>query len=498
MRRLFACLATLASVVAAPARGGTFPVRVPLVPSPVQVDAAGKLEFLDVERVDSASPYQNPQGKLRLHLTTDFSRQVRWVTDLTGTAGGTPRDPRGAGVYDFSHVKQDISPSLEIGEAYLQIEASALDLRLGLQKFAWGKLDAFQPNDLLNPQKLYDPLLEEEIDRKIGVPAIAPTVYLPSTESSLLPADVRLTVVWEPIYVPYYFPDQDERWYPPLARVPAESRVMGLTVQNQSRLRNAPVPSRSIDNGSYGVRLAGRWGRADFALYYFEGFDPAPVLTAEASGFARFNPLNPQLFDVRSEVEIFPEFERIRAAGGDLAYRLFDATLRVEGAYVFDRGYPRSIRDIVASEQIGTIDEVLLLLGQEQKVPVTLSPVNARRDAVEWGAGGDMFLGDTFVLVQANQTAILRNAVDLLISDFETRFELTLRRSFFEDRLKAELIGLYGMQGVYGMAHPRLTYSINDYVDVRIGYIAIEGHSTSLFGQYKRNDEGYVRARFLF
>ena len=65
-----------------------------------------------------------------------------------------------------------------------------------------------------------------------------------------------------------------------------------------------------------------------------------------------------------------------------------------------------------------------------------------------------------------------------------------------EDRLKAELIGLYGMQGVYGMAHPRLTYSVNDYVDVRIGYIAIEGHSTSLFGQYKRNDEGYVRARW--
>ena len=146
MRRLFACLATLASVVAAPARGGTFPLRVPLVPSPVQIDAAGKLEFLEVERVDSANPYQNPQGKLRLHLTTDFSSQVRWVTDLTGTAGGTPRDPRGAGVYDFNHVKQDISPSLEIGEAYLQIEAPALDLRLGLQKFAWGKLDAFQPN----------------------------------------------------------------------------------------------------------------------------------------------------------------------------------------------------------------------------------------------------------------------------------------------------------------------------------------------------------------
>ncbi|HUE38647.1 MAG TPA: hypothetical protein VMR29_04040 [Candidatus Binatia bacterium] len=498
MRRLLACLAAVAAVVAAPARGGAYPLRVPLVPSPVEIDAAGKLEFLDVERADSAGPYQNPQAKLRLHLTTDFAHGVRWVTDLTGTAGGTPRDPAGAGVYDFSHVKQDISPSLEIGEAYLQIEHAALDLRLGLQKFAWGKLDAFQPNDLLNPQKFYDPLLEEEVDRKIGVPAVAPTLYFPWGQSSLLPTDARLTLVWAPIYVPYYFPDQDERWYPPLARVPAESRVMGFTVENRSRFRNAPVPSRTIDNGSYAARFSALWGGADFALYYFDGFDPAPALGARARGFARFDPASPQGLDVRSEVEVFPEFERIRAAGADLAYRVFGATLRVEGAYVSDRAYPRSIRDVVASEQVGAVDPVSLRTGREQEIPVTLTPVNVRRNAVEWGAGGDVFVGDTFVLLQANQTAILRNDVNLLISDYETRFLLKLRRNFLADRLQAELIGLYGMQGVYGMAHPRVTYSINDYIDVRIGYVAIEGHSTSIFGQYKHNDEGYVRARFLF
>src|ERR1051325_4704623 len=73
MRRLLACLAAVAAVVAAPARGGAYPLRVPLVPSPFEIDATGKLEFLDVERADSAGPYQNPQAKLRLHLTTDFA-----------------------------------------------------------------------------------------------------------------------------------------------------------------------------------------------------------------------------------------------------------------------------------------------------------------------------------------------------------------------------------------------------------------------------------------
>jgi len=478
--------------------GETYPLRIPFVPSPATADVEGKLEFLDAERVERANPAESPQGKLRLHATLDLTPRVRLVSDLTGTAGGTPRDARGAGVYDFNAVKQDISPSLEVGEAYLDVYSHALELKLGLQKFAWGKLDAFQPNDLLNPQKYYDPILEEEIDRKNGIPAIAPTLYVPDPHVSGLPTDMRLTLVWAPIYVPYYFPDQDERWYPPLARVPRESEVMGVTVENRSEFRNAPLPQRTVGNGTWAARFSGLLGAADFAFYYFEGFDPAPALDASGRGFVRFNPANPQLFDARSEITVFPTFARIRSVGGDLAIKVLDATLRVEGAYVFDRFYPRSIRDIVATEQVGAFDEALLLTGREIEVPVVLTPANVRRDAVEWGAGGDTFIGDTFVLVQANQTAILRNDADLLVSDFETRLALTLRRSFFDDRLRGELAGLYGIQGVYGVAHPRLTWAVNDHFDVRIGCVLIEGHRASIIGQYKANDEAYVRARFLF
>jgi hypothetical protein len=499
MPRSLSRLAAIACVLAATAVGAeTYPIRVPGFATPVQTDLGGDLEFLDVEPIGSSSPYQNPQAKLRLHLTSDFSPDLRFVTDVTGTAGGTPHDPHGAGVYDFGHVLQDISPSLEFGEAYLDANFSAVDLRVGLQKFAWGKLDTLQPNDLLNPQKFYDPILEEETDRKIGVPAIAPTLYLPSSGSPFLPQEPRLTFVWEPIYVPYYFPDEDERWYPPLARAPRESQVMGFTVQNQTSFRNAPVPARTFDNGTYAVRAAGRYDRADFALYYFNGFDPGPALDASAQGFAQLDPQSPQGVDVRSEVSVFPIFERIQAAGGDLAWRLYDTTLRLEGAYVFDRLYTRNINDIVATEQIGAVDQAALLTGREIEVPVILSPANVRRNGVEWGGGGDTYIGDTFVLLQANQTIVLHNDVALLISDYETRFSMTIRRGFLDDRLTAELKALYGMQGVYGVAHPRLTYRVNDHLDVRIGYVTIEGHEDSIVGQYKHNDEAYVRARLLF
>lgn len=472
-----------------------YPLQISLYP--YKVDVEGKLELLDVERVETDNPYQDPEGKLRLRLGTDLASHFRLQTDLTGTAGGTPRHSPRAGVYDYDHVLQDISPSLEVGEAYLDYYSPRLEVRAGLQRFAWGKLDGIQPNDLLNPEKFYDPVLEEENDRKIGIPAIAPTFYLPAPSS--MPSDLRLTAVWEPIFVPYYFPDQDERWYPPLGRVPRQSRVLGFTSNNQARFVNRPLPSRSLEHGTFALRMTGLIVGADFGLYYFDGYDTAPTLDVSARGFVRLDPLNPQGFDVRSEIEIFPVFDRIRSAGADLAYSMLGATFRAEAAYVMGRGYPRSIRDVVARpEQIGTLDTILLAAGREQEVPVRLEPASVRRDGIEWGVGGDTLWGDTFVLLQVNQTAILDNHVDLLISNFETRLAMTVRRSFYDDKLKAELIGLYGIQGVYGIAHPRVTYSVNDHVDVRVGYLLIEGHEKSILGQYKANDEGYVRVRLLF
>lgn len=462
-----------------------------------RLDVEGRVEFLAAERFDSATPRELPQGTIRTRLTADPGTRSRFVLELAGTAGGTPRNSDGAGIYDFHRVRQDISPSLEVGEAYGELRSEWLDVRIGIQKFAWGKLDSFQPNDLLNPRRYFDPFLEEEIDRKIGVPAISPTLYLPRLGDGL-PEEMRLTFAWVPIPVPYYFPDQDERWYPPLARAPAVSEVQGIRVANRSRFTNGDLPSRALGNGSYGVRFSALAAGADFALYYFEGFDPLPALEASARGSVRLDPASPQGVDVRSEVTVFPALDRIRAAGGDLAYRVLGATLRAEAAYVMDRLYPRTLRDIIATERVGTVDPAALLGGGEVEVPIALERVNVRRDGVEWGVGADGFLGETFVLVQANQTSLLGNDTNLLISDLETRFAITVRQGFLDDRLQAELRGVYAMQDVAGLAHPRLTYTLNDHVDVRVGLLLIAGHERSLLGQFARNDEAYMRLRFSF
>ncbi len=496
MKLAFPCVASAVGALALGSVALASALEIPVFGT--ALEAEGKVEFLAVGRFQSDNPSQDPQGRIRFRLGADMAPRLRLQTGVTGTAGGTPQDPDGAGVYDFDRTLQDLSPSLEIDEAYFDLVLPRVDVRAGLQKFAWGKLDGVQPNDLLNPEKLADPVIDDEVDKQIAIPALSVTWNVPDTTSTALPRDLRVTGVAVPIYVPFRVADDDERWYPPLARVPDTSQSMGLTVQNEGDFRNGDVPERDIQNGALAARIAGSFRGADFALYYYDGYDTQPSFEVDARGFVRANPLSPQLFDVRSEIEIFPTYDRIRAAGADVAVSAFDATFRLEGAYVVGRLYPRAVRTIVANPEIGEIDPVLLALGVEQEVPIDLDEVNVERDGVEWGVNVDRFFGETFVLAQMMQTAVLGNRADLLISDTETRFAMTVRRTFLDETLEAELIGLYGMQGVYGVAHPRVTYDVTDAFDVRVGLVWIEGHEDSFLGQYRDNDQAYVRLRYLF
>lgn len=472
------------------------PLDVPLGNTVVEVE--GRLELLAVGRLDDDNPRQDPQGRAQLRLGADLGRSFRLESALTGTAGGTPRNAGGPGVYDYGHVIQDLSPSLEIDEAFAEFALDPIDLRLGLQKFAWGRLDGSQPNDLLNPEKLVDPLLDDEVDRQIAVPAISASLALPEAATPRPLEDLRLTLVGVPLAVPFRIADDDERWYPPLARVPEESRSNGFVVRNEGDFREGDPPDRLFEDGAVAARVSGLAAGIDLGIYLYGGFDPQPAFEADARGFVRLDPLAPGGLAVRSEIDVFPTHDRIVSIGADAATSLLGATVRAEAAYVFGRLYPRAVRDVVENPRVGAFDPLSLVLGREQEIAIDLDAVNVERDGIEWGVNADALLGETFVLAQMTQTTVLGNGTDLLISDFETRFALTIRRSVLDDRVEAELLGAYGLQGVYGVAHPNLTVEPVESVEVRLGYLVIEGHEESIVGQYDENDQVTFRVRYLF
>ena len=94
----------------------------------------------------------------------------------------------------------------------MDLYSSCVDLRIGIQKFAWGRLDEINPTDNLNPEDFRHGITADEIDRKIGVPALRANTY-----SDI----VNVELAWIPWFVPYRLPTPEERWFPGVLQPPS-------------------------------------------------------------------------------------------------------------------------------------------------------------------------------------------------------------------------------------------------------------------------------------
>jgi hypothetical protein len=445
----------------------------------VRIGIGGYLEGLGVVPVDPDTRRQRPELTLRLTSAAEPVRNLRLVLSVTGLAGGTPVDAR-PGVFDLERAIQNRSPSLEVEELYADWHASAFDVRAGKQKFAWGKLDVIQPNDWLNPEKYYDPLLTGEDERKIGVPAIAV-----SWSPSLAPRvdDFRVTAVWVPIHVPFRFPQKRERWFPPLAIPPRtfrdEGRIpLGLAVENRNE------GPRGLDDGNVALRVSGLLADVDWALYYFDGFDPLPLFNVHA------REAGPEL-----EVVETPAFRRFRAGGADLAWAVAGLSLRAEVSYQERRPFSRNIkRDLSGHGNVP--DDVFAFLRDFSAGEVT--PAFVERDAIMWGIGADYPVAGFMPVAEVVQTRVLRNDRRLLIEDVETQLIGIVRKRWLDDRLETRAVVIYGVEGRYFAVIPRVSYALRDDLAVAAGLLAVGGSRQSLLGQFAENDEGFVTIRYTF
>ena len=169
--------------------------------------------------------------------------------------GGPTTERTKAGIYSYRSVFQSVSPSVTFEEAFVNLALDAWEVRAGIQKFAWGRLDRIQPVDVLNVERFSDPFLLDEDERKIGVPAVQGSYYLP--RSQWTPEEARLTLVWIPQYFPYWFPLPGERWYPPAGTPPSSFPVAPLmrSVPVGFHVVNSPPPSFQLETAATRARL---------------------------------------------------------------------------------------------------------------------------------------------------------------------------------------------------------------------------------------------------
>jgi len=447
----------------------------------VRVELGGYLEADGVVPTDSNGHRQRPAGALRLAMEVQPAQELKLFLSATGLVGGTPEEAAGAGIFDLERAIQNRSPSFEFEEAYLDWHHPDVDLRIGKQKFAWGKLDGIQLNDWLNPEKYYDPLLTDEDERKIGVPALAASFFPPPPRST---SELRLTAVWVPVHVPFRFPDRKERWFPPLAVPPPTFRNQGR-IHQRLAVENGGEGPRGLDDGNVALRLTGLSAGTDWGLYYYDGFDPLP------------------LFDVHSregdgstlEIVETPAFRRFRTGGADAAWTTHGLTFRAEVSYQERRAFSRNVKRDLGIR--GDIPDTVFPFFDKVARGET-APAFVERDAFSWGAGVDYPVAGWLPIVQVLQTTIFGNDTRLIVENQETQLLGSLRRRFAGERAEGRITALYGIEGRYLVALSHLSYALRDDVELKIGYLAIGGSRQSLLGQFAANDEVFVRLRYSF
>jgi hypothetical protein len=480
----------------------------------VSFSATGYIEDRQGFEVQNTPDDRNFQ-ELWLRLRATYGEHIGFDSTFATRNGGPTTRSNHAGFYRWDAVFQSVSPAVEFEEAMLRLRFDQIDLRIGKQKIAWGRLDRTQPTDLLNTEKFDDPFLRDEEHNKIGVPAVNGSYY-PS--AGWLPAEARLNLVWIPWYHPYRFPVPGERWFPPAAIPPPVFPVNvydpddpdptpPVTGPDGQPLRptlvpldfhtpNVAPPSFNPNNSGYALRASAYSAGLDYSLMYYHGFDMQPAFSLSATVFPGETC---QTFTAITELR--PSFHNIDAWGGDAAYTWGLVTLRGEGAFIHGRPLSRDLRTLIEKPtslhpQIQTA--LNAIWSGASSAEVALPPSFVVRDVFEWGIGADTTLDGYFLLLQLNQTDVFDNDTDLIIEDVETRLLGTVRKSFLQDDLQLQLQGIYGVSSDYTLLLPRLTYRIWRGLEGQIGYLFIAGRQSSVGGQYKRNDEAFIRLRYLF
>jgi hypothetical protein len=326
---------------------------------------------------------------------------------------------------------------LNLPEFFVDLCFDRFDLRIGKQVVAWGKADSINPTDNVNPQDLSN-LFEQ--DQEIGVPAVKLDAYIGDFTT--------LEGVFAPTFTPTRLP-------------PLDTRLSVVDISDFPLPINDPdLPSDSLDNSQYGIRLTTTYKGWDFSTSFYDGINDFPN--------ARLDPGFPL-------PSITPIYNRLRVIGADFATTFDRWGVHGEAAqflsdgdredsyiqYVFGIDYKRS--DIIFDHDLFAIVEYI---GEH----VTKEGKSAL--PIETGAMVNRaFTNSLFAHIEYEFSDYLR-------LDFEGMVNLDNGNNYF--------------------LNPEFCYDVNDNLAIALGFDLLWGPSDTFFGQFDESDRVYTKVTYVF
>jgi len=167
------------------------------------------------------------------------------------------------------------------------------------------------------------------------------------------------------------------------------------------------------------------------------------------------------------------------------------------------RKQARISQDLFSPEALAKIpkmraDRIFSRVLALKRARVPLQELFPDRDSVEWGVGADYLIEGFLPLVQVNQVVFTDDGPEQLYSNPETRILGSLKKKVLADTVELEFRGVYAIERAAWFVYPRATYRLGDNWRFRLGYLAPGGPLQSYIGQFHRNDEFTLEARYGF
>jgi hypothetical protein len=223
-------------------------------------------------------------------------------------------DRDGSGAADTS-----AAAILRPADVYAEWRAERFDVRAGMSRITWGRLDELQPTDVVNPLDLTRFVFEGRSEARLPVALVRGRAFLPR--------DATIEGIVAPWFRRGRFDQLDEETSPFLL-APAGRR-------------ERHVPGFALRNLQGGARFTATAGRVDWGVSTWSGFESFPVYTLqpfEAEPLALIFPTWTESFPRFTMVG--GDFEAVRGpwgVRGEAAWFTGDTTRTFEGGVGADR-----------------------------------------------------------------------------------------------------------------------------------------------------------------
>jgi hypothetical protein len=397
----------------------------------------------DIDEAEGTRPVGELRARLFLETDQRIGDHVRlrlggWadglVADRSAVPGGSTRD---------------LDALAQPADLFLELTSSRADLRVGASRIAWGRLDEFQPTDVINPLDLTRFVLDGRSEARLPVGLVRGRVFFTPSAS--------LEGVWVPVFRAGAFDQLDEPTSP--FNVSAAARAgAGVGALPLTRIE----PERRWESSQGGARLAATTGRLDWSASAYRGFRTVPTTTLVAVDGPRLE-------------ETFPRFTMVGA----------DAET-VRGAW-------------------GVRGEVAAFVEDELQSSRLARGVPGR--SIEAGVGVDRKAGDyrlagnvlwSWSAVDEDDPVGALADGDPEVERSRVRLVVAADRRFARETRQLKLFAIYDPDASALFARLIATFTLRDDVWLEAAGSLFTGTSDDLIGRLTRRDVVYLRLRVGF